>query len=138
MNVPSPVINAARNGLILAVSPPDPLGRIHKWRIKLTDAGFLLTSEDGVRYLMPIIDGDPEMIREDLIPALHYYLAAAQLRIQIGDERGANFFATRLVSIIQENPSMSAGWFDPDFLPVAKAGIVAMDPERYESLEVKS
>jgi hypothetical protein len=131
VNVPSSVINAARQGLILIVSPPDPAGRVHKWRSRLTDAGFLLTAEDGVRYIMPVLDGLPQMIREDLVPALHFYRARVDLEIARGDEMAAAYFATRLTSILGENADTGAGWFDADFLAVAKAALIEKHPERF-------
>jgi len=131
MNVPPSVVNAARQGLVLIVSPPDPTGRVHKWRSKLTDSGFLLTAEDGVRYLMPVLDGAPEMIREDLVPALHYYLARVDLEIGRGDDMASAFFATRLTSVVNENPSVSAGWYDERLLSIAIAALIERHPDRF-------
>jgi hypothetical protein len=136
VNVPPSVINAARQGLVLIVSR-DPTSRVHKWRSRLTSEGFLLTAEDGVRYLMPVLDGEPQMIREDLIPTLHFYLARTQMEIERGDEMAAAFFATRLVSVMNENPDMVAGWYDPDFMPVARASLVLKHPGRFPHLEIE-
>jgi hypothetical protein len=132
LNVPASVANAARKGLILIVSAPDPAGRVHKWRSHLGEDGrFLLTAEDGVRYLLPVLDGPAEMIREDLVPTLHFLLARALLEIMRGDDVAAQFFATRLVSVLNENPDSGLNWFDADFLAMAREALIGRHPERF-------
>jgi hypothetical protein len=140
VNVPVHVENAARDGIVLIVSKCELTGRTIRWRSKLTDHGWLLTQENGLRYLMPIIE-DPthpernraQMLSEDLLPYLTFLLAKVRLSVDRGDPWRAAFFATRLASVIGENPEMMAGWYDEQ--KVKGAMVVIELREHFEAVE---
>jgi hypothetical protein len=132
VNVPEHVENAAREGIVLIVSKDVFTGRTIRWRSKLCDDGyFLLTQENGLRYRMPILldptnpeNNRAQMIHEDLVPYLTFMRAKVDIEIARGQEWRAAFFATRLVSVLNENLDLMAGWLDPEKFEAAKTVIL--------------
>jgi len=124
LNVPTAVENAARKG-ITAIASRAPDG-VHWWKSALTDSGFLLTAESGLRYLLPILCRcktalsrhvqacKAQMIPLDLHPYLTFLFAAVLFWSERGQELKAAFFATRLVSVVNENPDARLGWYDAE------------------------
>jgi hypothetical protein len=130
VNVPPSVIRAAREGLILIISR-DEFNFVHKWRSKLTDDGFLLEAEDGLQFMLPILDGEPWMLDAHLIPALRAYFARVILEIARGDEIASSFFAARLTSRLNENPLEPVRWFDGEKIQDQFMYIIRTHPDRF-------